>query len=185
MTDAQLQEIMYALTLADRPKCRDQWIAKGFQKQRAIGKTTLLDYWKKRLTDDPDAQKLADQVWAKYVEHQSNAQQEEAGGTKPAFPPLRKLLVTYAKEVQRWQKAGRPNRSDAEVERLYAICSSKTDPCVFFVPPTNDEKKGRCSLCGCRVNVSTYGILNKLRMATTSCPDAPPKFTAEVIAPLG
>ena len=183
MTDAQLEQIMYALTVADRPRCRDQWIAKGFHKLRGRGATTLIDYWKKRLRDDPAAQKLADQVWAKYVEHHTAGLQDKEESITE-LPSLRKQVVSYAKEIRRWQKAGQPNRSDAEVERLYGICSSQTEPCRFFRPPTGDEKKGRCSICGCRVNVSVYGVLNKLRMATTSCPDDPPRWTAEIVLPL-
>jgi hypothetical protein len=102
-----------------------------------------------------------------------------------ATPPLGRQVAAYAKEIRRWQKAGRPIRSDAEVERLYVLCSSQTEPCRFFKPPRKEGKKGRCLLCGCRINIGRYGLLNKLRMATTSCPDAPPKFTTEVIAPLG
>lgn len=39
--------------------------------------------------------------------------------------------------------------------------------------PTNryDAARGACNKCGCRVNASGWGLVNKLRMATESCPD--------------
>jgi hypothetical protein len=37
---------------------------------------------------------------------------------------------------------------------------------------------GRCNLCGCLIN--TGMTLNKLSLATTRCPDDPPKWTEEL-----
>lgn len=66
----------------------------------------------------------------------------------------------YAIAVTKWFKAGRPVRSDEEVEQLLEICKS----CEHY-----DEKKSRCNICGCRLNLSQLAEFNKLRMATEHC----------------
>lgn len=68
----------------------------------------------------------------------------------------------YAAALRRWQKAGRPRRSDEEVERILAICQS--NECGKY-----DAKSSRCASCRCRVN-SGPAITNKIRMATEDCP---------------
>jgi len=78
--DDQIEKIMYALTLADRQEHRAQWLVRGFKKIHARGKSALFDYWKRRLTEDPDAQQLAQQVWAQYVERHAT------GSTIPSKP---------------------------------------------------------------------------------------------------
>ena len=79
-------------------------------------------------------------------------------------PSLGTQLTGYAAAVSRWLAAGAPKRSDEEVDDLLAICQA----C-----PTGryDASRGACSKCGCKVNASSWAILNKLRMATESCPD--------------
>jgi hypothetical protein len=75
----------------------------------------------------------------------------------------------------RWQSSGKPNRSEDEIARIYTICES----CDKFV----EKKKGwgKCKLCGCRLNIS--GKLNKIKMATESCPDSPPQWVSDIIPP--
>lgn len=70
-------------------------------------------------------------------------------------------LTQYAAAVARWLRAGRPTRDDAETARLFAVCEA----C-----PKYDAERGACSLCGCRVSRSPWALLNKIRMATESCP---------------
>jgi len=73
----------------------------------------------------------------------------------------------------RWDKAGQPVRTDEEVTRIYEdICK----PCGYYAPIT--EQWGRCKLCQCSLNLGS--TLNKIRWATESCPDKPPKWKAEV-----
>lgn len=68
-------------------------------------------------------------------------------------------VSSYASEVAKWLAAGRPVRSDAEVENLLAICKA----CDQF-------DGAACRKCGCRINRSKWAFANKLRMATTDCP---------------
>ncbi len=69
--------------------------------------------------------------------------------------------VNYAKAIVRWKMAGSPVRSDEEVVRIFEDLCWK---CEHFT--TNST----CPLCGCRVSKSTNALLNKIRMATESCP---------------
>lgn len=80
----------------------------------------------------------------------------------PDYPPISLQLWTYKEALIRWAKAGRPVRSQEEVERLHKIC---TAPCEWY-----DEDAGRCKGCGCKVTVSSIAISNKLKMATEHCP---------------
>lgn len=89
-------------------------------------------------------------------------------------------LARYSRAVSHWIKAGRPVRSDEQVAEIY---STQCRPCEYL------NEKGRCRLCGCRVcdvpdEVSStlkpivkllsgtimLGMVNKIRMATESCP---------------
>lgn len=83
LDDDQVQNVMYALTLADRPERRAQWLGKGFRKMHGHGDSALFDYWKKRLAGDLVAQRLAEQVWTTYAERHSIAQSAEQQPAKP------------------------------------------------------------------------------------------------------
>lgn len=65
----------------------------------------------------------------------------------------------YIHALARWTADGMPTRGQAEVERLEAVCRE----CEHY-------RKGRCAKCGCCVNKSRVAVLNKIRMATESCP---------------
>ena len=81
--------------------------------------------------------------------------------SKETPPPIQRLR-SYAKATARWIAAGRPKRSDSEVTRIYdEVCT----PCSDF-----DKERESCRICGCRVSKSRRALLNKLRMATESCP---------------
>jgi len=77
----------------------------------------------------------------------------------PLMPDMTTRLTTYAAALARWVTAGRPTRSDEEVERIHTICTG----CKW-------HDNGYCLGCGCRVSSSAFAILNKIRMATENCP---------------
>ena len=70
----------------------------------------------------------------------------------------RAQLTQYAAAVARWLRAGRPTRSDADTDRLFAICQT----CDRY-----DAERGACKLCGCRVSRSGWPLVNKIRMAVS------------------
>ena len=84
------------------------------------------------------------------------------GQPSPNYPPMSLQLWTYKEALIRWWKAGKPVRTQEEVERLHKFC---TEPCEW-----HDEDAGRCKGCGCKVSVSSIAITNKLKMATEHCP---------------
>lgn len=74
-------------------------------------------------------------------------------------------VLRYAEALAKWVKAGRPTRSDEEVEQIYVICAGdeNQDACEFFQDDT-------CQKCGCVIRKKPAAFLNKLKMATESCP---------------
>ncbi len=63
----------------------------------------------------------------------------------------------WAKAVGFWIMAGRPVRSDEDVDRILTICKA----CDRF-------ENGSCNECGCHVSEGP-AVFNKARMATEFC----------------
>ncbi len=85
-----------------------------------------------------------------------------AGDPPPDPPGLVRRAASYAAAVARWTAAGRPERSDKEVERIFhQFCKT----CDWF-----DPDKQICRGCGCRVAEGGYAVQNKIKMATENCP---------------
>lgn len=89
------------------------------------------------------------------------------------LPSISRQALTYASAVTDWAKAGRPERSDEEVKRIFETCCSA---CPWLT------ESGQCGQCGCpvlpperetglRVATMGKGLSNKIRMATEDCPD--------------
>ena len=84
----------------------------------------------------------------------------------------KKLHVTwedathYAHAIVKWQDAGFPMRTRAEVARCFWICKGGCGnrPCKWYA-------NGYCKLCHCRVNQSRIALMNKIKMRTESCPE--------------
>lgn len=72
----------------------------------------------------------------------------------------------YRKSAIKWIKAGRPKRTDKEISSLLVICKA----CENYQP--KDDQSGKCGLCGCHLSLNGPTIVNKLRMATETCPDS-------------
>lgn len=67
----------------------------------------------------------------------------------------------YRDALLRWRQAGYPTRTAEEVATIYA---EHCGPCDQLVG-------NRCRKCGCRVTAKGMAVLNKIKMATESCPD--------------
>lgn len=82
---------------------------------------------------------------------------------KIKYPSKRNMAKTLTAETIKYNKAGRPKRSEAEQAKLMTICKK----CEHFVAET---KLGpRCEKCGCCMNI-------KKRWATAHCPLKPAKW---------
>jgi hypothetical protein len=88
------------------------------------------------------------------------------------MPPLSERIRNYLEELYKWEEAGKPTRSIDRIKELYEVCKS----CPNYFDTFGIG--GRCNLCGCLVN--TGMTLNKLSLATTRCPEEPPKWTEEL-----
>lgn len=80
----------------------------------------------------------------------------------------------FTNAFTRWYAAGSPTRTPEQIAETFAICES--NQCGQF--KAGKEGAGRCGLCGCRLNLT--GKVNKIYMATESCPYDPPLWTALV-----
>jgi hypothetical protein len=89
------------------------------------------------------------------------------GKTVDVEPPpttrgIVRRAVSYAEALIEWTAAGKPKRSDKEVEQIF---NQHCKPCRWY-----DPEKQICRGCGCRVADSGYVVLNKIKMATEHCP---------------
>ncbi len=69
--------------------------------------------------------------------------------------------IHWAMALVRWQKAGRPQRTDEEVQYIVAICEACDD---------YKANEKRCKICRCGVSTGDMAVCNKARLATESCP---------------
>jgi hypothetical protein len=84
------------------------------------------------------------------------------GDSPPKYPPLSMQAWLYKEALIRWNKAGRPKRTQEEVA---GILETHCKKCDWY-----DPEQLRCRGCGCKVTDSAFAILNKIKMATEHCP---------------
>ena len=84
------------------------------------------------------------------------------GDEVPPAPSLATRVLTYTQAVAEWVAAGRPERSDEEVQRIY---KEHCEPCSW-----RKRRSNICRGCGCRVAAYGMAVLNKIKMATEHCP---------------
>ncbi len=80
----------------------------------------------------------------------------------PETPGLVRRTLSYAEALIAWTAAGRPERSDKDVEQIFHRHCRR---CDWF-----DPERQICRGCGCRVAENGYAVLNKIKMATENCP---------------
>lgn len=72
------------------------------------------------------------------------------------------MAYRYTRALSRWIKAGRPIRSENEIEDIYEThCKN----CRAF-----DHETNSCKYCGCKLGTGTNPLINKIAMATERCP---------------
>ena len=112
--------------------------------------------WRERLLDGPDRVRGV------------RGNQEHHGQRQPQRTDTKWLIFRACRFEQRcgplavakWVKAGRPVRSDDEVERIFR---THCRPCSRFVPQSRV-----CRICGCYLDGDTP-VTNKIKMATEHC----------------
>jgi hypothetical protein len=78
------------------------------------------------------------------------------------YPAMPMQLWTYKEALIRWYKAGRPKRTQEEVEQIH---SEHCKPCEWY-----DKDSSRCKGCGCAVTTGSIAVFNKIKMGTEHCP---------------
>ena len=72
------------------------------------------------------------------------------------------MAMNYAAAVYKWNKAGKPKRSNSEVNRIHSqVCT----PCPYY-----RHASLTCGKCGCSVNSKADALDNKIVMETENCP---------------
>lgn len=82
-------------------------------------------------------------------------------GSTSAMPAPVARAARYTSAVARWIAAGKPKRTQEEIDHLFTICQA----CEHF-----SQKASACRECGCRINRNQRAMGNKLAMATEHCP---------------
>jgi hypothetical protein len=71
-------------------------------------------------------------------------------------------MFGYFDAIRRWIAAGRPVRSDEEVERIF---TNECLKCDRF-----DAETQTCNSCGCALKMAGTPLTNKIKMASERCP---------------
>lgn len=85
-----------------------------------------------------------------------------AKDSKMESAKLTEKAINYLTAVRRWIAAGRPSRTQEEIDTLYENHCSK---CSMY-----DQQRKVCNSCGCPSNNNQPALQNKLAMATEECP---------------
>ena len=81
----------------------------------------------------------------------------------PASQQIRDLAVTHWKSLGAWIRGSQTITTTEEAERRWEICKQCPQLLYDEVNPDTDKKDGRCTECGCFMNV-------KCHYATAECP---------------
>jgi len=68
----------------------------------------------------------------------------------------------YYNAIRTWVANGKPTRTQEEVDRIHDEYCVKCD--------MYDKETNSCKNCGCKVSKGSFPLLNKLKMATETCP---------------
>ena len=159
LPNEDLEAVMHALTLADRPAKRTQWLKSGFHKIHARP-GSLFAYWRARVDSDSASAALAAATHAQYLVHM----EEIANGTAPTKgaaevpPSLLTKAATLASAITSEAKAvlaGEPALAKADIDARLSVCHA---PCDDF-----NESNNTCKRCGCYVPA-------KARFRSQNCP---------------
>ena len=87
------------------------------------------------------------------------------------MPPLSERIKSYLEELKKWEEAGKPTRSKDSIVEIYDNYCAKCEHLTTSMGMTV------CNICGCFCNRSM--TINKIALATTTCPKIPPLWGEE------
>ncbi len=88
---------------------------------------------------------------------------------------VKRRVFNWRRAVKTWEDAGKPERSEKEVQRIVEICES----CDAY-----NAKTKQCGVCGCLCRKKGMARFNKPRMATENCPRGKWGTLLDVVYPL-
>jgi len=112
--------------------------------------------------DDPEIREMIEAAGFDVKEIES-IQKNLANADVRSYPAISLQLWSFKEALIKWNKAGRPTRTQEEVDHIHReFCAV---PCEWY-----DEGAGRCRGCGCKVTTGSIAVFNKIKMATEHCP---------------
>jgi hypothetical protein len=112
--------------------------------------------------DDPEIREMIEDAGFDIKEIEL-IQKNLANTDAKSYPAVSLQLWSFKEALIKWNKAGRPTRTQEEVEHIHReFCAV---PCEWY-----DEEAKRCRGCGCKVTTGSIAIFNKVKMATEHCP---------------
>ena len=109
------------------------------------------------LASQPDLKERISNVRDQLVLNSDEVRYEQSN-VDNSLPPIWIRGMNFAGAMLRWSASGLPRRTQAEIDERLAICRD----CPHLV-------ENHCNLCGCPC-VESNQLLNKLALATESCP---------------
>ena len=88
---------------------------------------------------------------------------EEEQKLPPASQQIRDLATTHWRSLKSWIKGSQVITTQEEAERRWEICKQCPHLLYDQVNPDTNKKDGRCTQCGCFMNV-------KVHYAVAECP---------------
>ena len=161
MKESDLLNIMYALTLADRPNKKNIWLNGGFAKIHLRGDNALFNYWNTRLKKNniKDIQ-LYEKILEEYRQHLNNTNLPEKQIIQDSLPSLaqqaKSLTGSVTAEAVAIALGVPPVSLDVKSTRL-SICNT----CLSLIRKIG--KNDRCKECGCFTSI-------KASFRTAKCP---------------
>jgi hypothetical protein len=112
--------------------------------------------------DDPEIREMIEAAGFDIKEVEAT-QKNLANADVKSYPAISLQLWSFKEALIKWNKAGRPTRTQEEVKHIHReFCAV---PCEWY-----DEGAGRCRGCGCNVTTGSIAVFNKIKMATEHCP---------------
>jgi glycosyltransferase involved in cell wall biosynthesis len=164
LTQEDVNEVMYMLTMQLRPKFAALWKKKGFNKINRRGfrkkENVLMLYWWNKCQTDESVMALACRMKDSQAQWAKLYPKKPPGATpQPEHKPSAlQMASNLAKSMAKWAEAGFELASTEVLNRRLEVCGG----CDLW-DSTALGGTGRCRECGCSTQA-------KLRLASEKCP---------------
>lgn len=150
LTDSQIKEIVFALTLKRKPINFKRWVNVGIKRVKVDG---LFSYWKKKINESERMAQFACDTYREYEEATHKLNLNKAVSPPSTVDMAKNLAISMAN----WAKAGFKMVPEG-------VLFYRTETCKACPNWEDNAIGGRCLKCGCSTQA-------KLRLAHEKCPE--------------